>query len=92
LIRLSKPLYYSDISPQVGIMAKSIKIDRDLCTGCGICIHFCPKDVLGESDELNQYGNYYAKVVDIDECIECLRCELFCPDFAIFVETEEGKR
>ncbi|MFO7792815.1 MAG: 4Fe-4S binding protein [Candidatus Saliniplasma sp.] len=68
---------------------ESIKIDRDLCTGCGICIRFCPKNVLGESDDLNQYGNYYPEVVDIDACIECGRCELFCPDFAIFVEAEE---
>jgi len=69
----------------------NIKIDRDLCTGCGICIRFCPKDILEPSEDLNQYGNYYAKVVDLDSCIVCRRCELFCPDFAITVEKEEEK-
>ncbi|MEF8835003.1 MAG: 4Fe-4S binding protein [Candidatus Thermoplasmatota archaeon] len=63
-----------------------IEIDRELCTGCGICIKFCPKDVLAESEDLNQYGNYFPEVVAKDECIVCRRCELYCPDFAIEVE------
>ncbi|MGM0509613.1 MAG: 4Fe-4S binding protein [Thermoplasmatota archaeon] len=68
----------------------SITIDRELCTGCGICIKFCPKDVLAVSDDLNEYNNFYPEVVDLEECIVCRRCELFCPDFAIQVEEEEG--
>lgn len=67
-----------------------INIDRELCTGCGICIKFCPKDVLGESDDLNQYGNYFAEVVDLEECIVCRRCELYCPDFAVEVNENDG--
>ncbi len=67
-----------------------INIDRDLCTGCRICITFCPKDVLDDSDDLNQYGNYFPEVVAKEECIVCRRCELYCPDFAIEVEVEEG--
>ncbi len=71
-------------------MSNDIKIyiDRKLCTGCGICIKFCPKDVLDESDDLNQYGNHFAEVVAEDKCIVCRRCELYCPDFAIEVEEE----
>lgn len=67
----------------------SIEIDKELCTGCGFCINFCPVDVLDVSDEMNQYGNYYPEVVDKDECIVCRRCELYCPDFAISVEEDE---
>lgn len=68
----------------------TIEIDRELCTGCGICIKFCPKDVLDESEDLNEYNNFYPEVVDKDECIICRRCELFCPDFAIQIEEVEG--
>ncbi|MBS3817656.1 MAG: 4Fe-4S binding protein [Candidatus Thermoplasmatota archaeon] len=67
-----------------------IEIDKDLCTGCGICIKFCPEDVLAESDELNQYDNHFPEVVAKDRCIVCRRCELYCPDFAIEVEEEES--
>lgn len=67
-----------------------IEIDKNLCTGCGICIKFCPKDVLAESDELNQYDNHFTEVVDKKSCIGCRRCELYCPDFAIKVKEEKG--
>ncbi|MEF8874267.1 MAG: 4Fe-4S binding protein [Candidatus Thermoplasmatota archaeon] len=67
-----------------------IKIDRDLCKGCGICIKYCPNDVLAESDDLNQYDNHYPEVVSAERCIACRRCELYCPDFAIEVKEEEG--
>ena len=66
-----------------------ISIDKDLCTGCGICIKCCPEDVLDESDDLNQYDNHFPEVVDKKSCIVCRKCELYCPDFAIQVEVEE---
>ncbi len=70
-------------------MSLNIKIDADLCTGCGICIRFCPKDVLESSEELNRYDNHLTKVARVEDCIVCRRCELYCPDFAISVEEEE---
>jgi len=65
---------------------KIIKIDRDLCKGCGICIEYCPKDVLVGSDDLNRYDNHFPEVLCAQRCILCRRCELYCPDFAIEVE------
>lgn len=53
-------------------------MEKELCKGCGICVAFCPKDVLAIKDE---------KVVikDLDSCIQCGQCELRCPDYAIYL-------
>ena len=56
-----------------------IVIRTDFCKGCGICVEFCPKQVLA-------LKGGKAVVVDIDACIACNFCELRCPDFAIRVE------
>ena len=61
----------------------ALHINRKFCKGCGICVAFCPKQVL----ELDELG----KVVDknADACISCGQCELRCPDFAIQVVKKE---
>lgn len=58
-------------------------INREWCKGCGICVHFCPKNVL-ELDEED-------KVVAArrEDCICCKMCELRCPDLAIEIEIQE---
>lgn len=62
-------------------MAKKLVINRAWCKGCGICVEFCPKKVLGLKKE---------KIAVIAEgCILCGQCELRCPDYAIYIEKEE---
>ncbi|MCF6462059.1 4Fe-4S binding protein [Clostridium sp. Cult1] len=57
---------------------EKLNVEKELCKGCGICVAFCPKDVLAIKDE---------KVVikDLDSCIQCGQCELRCPDYAIYL-------
>ena len=57
-------------------------IDRDWCKGCGICVAFCPKNVL-ELDDKDK-----AVAARIEQCIACKMCELRCPDLAVEVITE----
>lgn len=58
---------------------KNLKVIEDWCKGCGICVEFCPKDVLELKD-----GKIHIK--DIESCIKCGLCELRCPDYAIYLE------
>jgi len=52
---------------------------------CGICVHFCPKQVLA----LDESDNVVA--AHPEDCICCRMCEYRCPDLAIEVETTDVK-
>lgn len=61
---------------------KKHHINREWCKGCGICVAFCPKNVL-ELDDKDK-----ARAVRPEDCIACRFCEMLCPDLAIEIETE----
>jgi 2-oxoglutarate ferredoxin oxidoreductase subunit delta len=58
------------------------------CKGCGICVEFCPLNVLGESTRANAKGYHLPEVKPGKEeaCIHCQFCSLVCPEFAIYTE------
>ena len=62
---------------------------EDYCKGCGYCIEVCPKKVLKESDRYNSKGYLLPEPVNSDECTYCKKCELICPEIALFIEKEE---
>ncbi|MDP2791805.1 MAG: 4Fe-4S binding protein [Rectinemataceae bacterium] len=58
------------------------------CKGCGICVSFCPKQVL-----VLKNGKVFPERPEL--CIGCRMCELRCPDYAIEIhekvdEKEQG--
>ena len=52
------------------------------CKGCGICVAFCPHNVLDMDD------HEIAVVTNLDNCNSCGLCERRCPDMAIEVISE----
>ena len=61
---------------------KKLVTEPSWCKGCGVCVAFCPKKVLGLVDDK-------IAVIDADSCIKCGQCELRCPDYAIWLEEDE---
>lgn len=61
----------------------TLKLDTNLCTGCGLCVMVCPHAVF----EIN---NRKARIIDIDDCMECGACARNCQFGAISVKTGVG--
>ncbi len=58
-------------------------IDIEACTGCGICLDWCPTDAIS----LNEEGSAQ---LDESSCLGCGVCSRFCPEEAISLK--EGLR
>ena len=61
----------------------SISIDQVSCKQCGICIDFCPREVLATDTD----GKVQA--VNPEACTGCLICELLCPELSIIIDVLE---
>ncbi len=68
--------------------ASRVIVDMEKCKGCELCVHFCKKDALRVSEELNSHGYHYAEANPGGECTACMVCTLVCPDLAIEVYHE----
>lgn len=54
----------------------TIAVNQDKCTGCGMCIQVCPRNVLAIKEKK-------ALVIDRDACLECGACAKNCAFNAI---------
>jgi len=67
-------------------MAK-LTFKEELCKGCGLCVHACPKNLLTLSkSRLNQKGHSPVEIEKMEDCIGCAFCATMCPDCVITVE------
>jgi len=62
---------------------------RARCKGCELCVHYCPRDVLEVSEEMNEKGYHPPRAVHPERCVACRLCELLCPEFCIYIVQEE---
>jgi len=67
-----------------------IKIDRERCKGCQLCVDACPNSVIEIDTSLNKKGYLPARFKEKPEkgekgCIACAQCATVCPEVAIEV-------
>lgn len=66
-----------------------LKINTDLCKGCGYCVKYCPKKILALGTERNKHGHFFPGVTDEGSCIACAMCATICPEGAIELTEEK---
>lgn len=57
-------------------MALMPEIDRELCSGCGLCLTVCSGEALVLVDNV-------IVIMESEECDYCTQCEAVCPTGAI---------
>ena len=62
-----------------------VRILREYCKGCGLCVAVCPVACLRMSEDVTEAGVLPAEVVETADCTGCLQCHTVCPDAAIEV-------
>ena len=65
-------------------MAK-IKINKNRCKGCYLCIVNCPNNLIKVADTLNIKGVKPAVFSGSSKCTGCAMCAVICPDCGITV-------
>ena len=67
-----------------------IKIDKNKCKSCYLCIDVCPKKLIKKSEETGKSGEQIVEFSDDNsQCIGCAQCALVCPDVAIVEVNKE---
>jgi len=69
-----------------------MKINENKCTGCGLCLPYCPVAAISLYPAMNKFGKV-AKI-DYDECVECGECKKsgVCPVNAHEIQPLEWPR
>lgn len=73
----------------------AVLIEEGRCKGCGLCVIFCPEDVLAMADDrFNVKGYRPVTCTEPAACTGCGVCALVCPDiaFTVFREPKKHRR
>ena len=63
-----------------------VRIGKNRCKGCYLCIAFCPKKNIRVDSQLNESGIFAAVIVDGKNCIGCGMGFQVCPEAWIEIE------
>ncbi|MCX7680475.1 MAG: 4Fe-4S binding protein [Anaerolineae bacterium] len=76
-------------------MAKGVVvIDEDRCKGCGLCVAFCPQQVLQLAEgRFNAKGYTPVTAANVEACTGCAACATICPDvvFTVYRQRRQAK-
>jgi len=62
-----------------------IKINRQKCKGCLLCVGVCPRGLITMDPKLNEKGLRPVRIEKEGECLGCAVCAIICPDVCIEV-------
>ncbi|UCC58635.1 MAG: 4Fe-4S binding protein [Candidatus Bathyarchaeum sp.] len=68
-----------------------LRLNKNLCNGCGLCSKICPEEAIKEEPPLVVNGHLEKKPTidfDIDSCILCGECAVLCPLNALDMEVD----
>ncbi|MGE5279839.1 MAG: 4Fe-4S binding protein [Deltaproteobacteria bacterium] len=63
-------------------MAK-VRINKERCKGCGLCVAVCARKNLKTGEALNAYGAFAVVAVCEDDCTGCGMCYVMCPEACV---------
>ena len=66
-----------------------IKINKERCKGCLLCLEVCQGKALALSGKMNEKGYRYLEVKFPEKCTGCGLCFIMCPDSGIEIRKEE---
>jgi 2-oxoglutarate ferredoxin oxidoreductase subunit delta len=66
----------------------TLRIQKDKCKSCQLCIVACPCKLLEFSKTLNKKGVVFVRVKEKGDCSGCKSCVLICPDNCITIVEE----
>lgn len=67
---------------------KSLTIDEDRCSGCGVCLEVCPHAVFAFRE--SERGAKRPEIRNRERCMECGACAVNCQRKAIAVNRGVG--
>jgi len=70
------------VALELQIEIPEIELDREICSGCGVCVLLCSYDAI----ELEKYGDGAVAGINDLRCKQCGVCAAACPSAAITIE------